>query len=139
MSVMKSGRLKDMWSAFREPTEEEKEKEQALLDDFYEMFIRVVAEGRKLPAEDVRAIATGEIFTAERAKEMKLLDELGDLDSAIDMAAELGKTPRKVRYVKPKRNLRSLLMSRLASALVEEVGVKLEQSLRPHFDYRRDS
>ncbi len=139
MSVTKAGRLKDMWSAFREPTEEEKQKEQELLDEFYEMFIRVVAEGRNLPTEDVRAIATGEVFTAERAKEMKLLDELGDLDSAIDMAAELGKTPRKVRYVKPKRNLRSLLTSRLASALVEEVSIKLEQSLRPRYEYRRHS
>lgn len=137
MSVTKSGRLKDMWSAFREPTEEEKEKEQALLDEFYERFIQVVAEGRKLPPDEVRAIATGEVFTAVRGKEMRLVDELGDLDTAIDMAAELGKTPRKIRYVRPKRNLRSLLMSRLASALVEEVSVKLEQSLRPRIDYRR--
>jgi protease-4 len=137
VSVTKSGRLKDMWSAFREPTEEEKQREQALLDEFYETFIRVVAEGRKLPVDDVRALATGEVFTAVRAKEMDLVDELGDLDSAIDMAAELGKTPRKVRYVRPKRNLRSLLMSRMASALVEEVSIKLEQSLRPHIDYRR--
>jgi protease-4 len=137
MSVTKSGRLKDMWSAFREPTEEEKEKEQALLDEFYERFIQVVAEGRKLPPDEVRAFATGEVFTAVRGKEMRLVDELGDLDTAIDMAAELGKTPRKIRYVRPKRNLRSLLMSRLASALVEEVSVKLEQSLRPRIDYRR--
>jgi protease-4 len=139
MSVTKSGRLKDMWSAFRESTEEEKQREQALLDEFYETFIRVVAEGRKLPPDDVRALATGEVFTAARAKEMKLLDELGDLDSAIDAAAELAKTPRKVRYFRPKRNLRSLLMSRFASALVEEVSVRLEQSLRPRIDYRRPS
>jgi protease-4 len=137
VSVTKSGRLKDMWSAFREPTEEEKQREQALLDEFYETFIRVVVDGRKLPPDDVRALATGEVFTAVRAKEMNLLDELGDLDTAIDMAAELGKTPRKVRYVRPKRNLRSLLMSRFASALVEEVSVRLEQSLRPRIDYRR--
>ena len=137
MSVTKSGRLKDMWSAFREPTEEEQQREQALLDEFYQTFIRVVAEGRKLSEEDVRSLATGEVFTAVRAKEMNLLDELGDLDTAIDMAAELGKTPRKIRYVRPKRNLRSMLMSRFASALVEEVAVKLEQSLRPRIDYRR--
>jgi protease-4 len=137
MDVMKSGRLKDMWSAFREPTEEEKQREQALLDEFYETFIRIVSEGRKLPEEDVRALATGEMFTAPRAMELKLVDELGDLDSAIDMAAEMAKAPRKVRYVRPKRNLRSLLMSRVASAFVEEVSIKLEQSLRPRFDYRR--
>ena len=137
MSVTKSGRLKDMWSSFREPTEEEKEKEQALLDEFYNRFIEVVAEGRKLSPDDVRALATGEVFTAVRGKEMRLVDELGDLDTAIDMAAELGKAPRRIRYVRPKRSLRSLLMSRMASALVEEVGVKIEESLRPRIDYRR--
>ncbi|MBE3112606.1 MAG: signal peptide peptidase SppA, partial [Acidobacteria bacterium] len=137
MSVTKSGRLKDMWSSFREPTEEEKEKEQALLDEFYNRFIEVVAEGRKLSPDDVRALATGEVFTAVRGKEMRLVDELGDLDTAIDMAAELGKAPRRIRYVRPKRNLRSLLMSRMASALVEEVSVKIEESLRPRIDYRR--
>ena len=137
MSVTKSGRLKDMWSSFREPTEEEKEKEQALLDEFYNRFIEVVAEGRKLSPDDVRALATGEVFTAVRGKEMRLVDELGDLDTAIDMAAKLGKTPRRIRYVRPKRSLRSLLMSRMASALVEEVSVKIEESLRPRIDYRR--
>jgi protease IV len=137
MSVTKSGRLKDMWSAFREPTKEENEREQALLDEFYEQFLKVVADGRKLPLDDVRALATGEIFTAVRGKEMGLLDELGDLDSAIDMAAEMSKTPRRVRYVRPRRGLRTLLMSRMAAAFVEEVSVKMEQVLRPRIEYRR--
>ena len=136
MSVTKSGRLKDMWSAFREPTEEEQTKEQALLDEFYEMFIRVVADGRKISPDQVRSLATGEVFTAVRAKEMDLLDELGDLDRAIDLAAELGKTPRRIRYVRPKRNLRSLLMSRMAASFVEEVSARLEQTLRQRIDYR---
>jgi protease IV len=137
MSTTKSGRLKDMWSSFREPTEEEQQKEQALLDEFYDRFIQVVAEGRKLPQDEVRAIATGEVFTAVRGKEINLVDELGDLDTAIDMAAELGNTPRKIRYVRPKRNLRSLLMSRMATSLVEELSIKLEESLRPRIDYRK--
>lgn len=136
MSVTKSGRLKDMWSVFREPTKEEQEREQALLDEFYERFIRIVSDGRKLSPEQVRSLATGEVFTAVRAKEMDLLDELGDLDTAIDMAAELGKAPRRVRYVRPKRGLRSLLMARMASALVEEVSVRLEQALTRRIDYR---
>ena len=76
--------------------------EQALLDEFYEQFISVVAEGRKLPAEQVRALATGEIFTAVRGKETGLVDELGDLDSAIDLAAEMSQAPRRVRYVRPR-------------------------------------
>ena len=137
VAVTKSGRLKDMWSPFRESTEEEREREQALLDEFYEQFISVVAEGRKLPAEQVRSLATGEIFTAVRGKEAGLVDELGDLDSAIDLAAEMSQAPRRVRYVRPRRGLRALLMSRMAAAMVEEVSIKLEQVLQRRIEYRK--
>ena len=137
MLVNKSGRLKDMWSTFREPTEEESEKEQALLDEFYERFLETVATGRRLPMEKVRALATGEVFSASRAHGLGLVDELGDLDSAIDAAAELGKVPRRVRYVRPRRGLRSLMMSRFAASLVDEFGVRLERSLRRRIEYRQ--
>jgi len=55
VSVTKSGRLKDMWYPFREPTEEEKQKEQALLDEFYEQFVSTVARTRNLDPEKVLA------------------------------------------------------------------------------------
>jgi len=137
VSTTKSGRLKDMWSMFREPTREEKEKEQALLDEFYEHFIAIVASGRNLPLDRVRNVATGEVFSATRAQDLGLVDELGDLDSAIDRAAELGKTPRKIRYVRPRRGMRSWLASRVAAAFVDELSVRLEQSLRRRIEYRR--
>jgi protease-4 len=122
---------------FREPTREEKEKEQALLDEFYEHFIAIVARGRNLPVDRVRHVATGEVFSATRAQELGLVDELGDLDSAIDQAAELGKTPRKIRYMRPRRGMRSWLTSRVAAAFVDELSVRLEQSLRRRIEYRR--
>jgi protease-4 len=137
MLVTKSGRLKDMWSAFREPTEEEREKEQGLLDEFYERFLETVSRGRRLPLDQVRSVATGEVFTASRAHELGLVDELGDLDSAIDAAAELGKVSRRVRYVRPRRGLRSWLMARFAASFIDELSIRVERSLRRHIDYGR--
>jgi protease-4 len=136
VSVTKSGRLKDMWYPFREPTEEEKQKEQALLDEFYESFVSTVAQARNLDAEKVRALATGEIFTAAQAKEASLIDELGDMETAIEMAMELGNVPRRLAYVRPRRGLRSILLQRMAGAFVEEMAAAVDQALRGRIDYR---
>jgi hypothetical protein len=62
---------------------------------------------------------------------------LGDLDSAIDLAAEVSHAPRSVRYVRPRRGLRALLMSRVATAMVEEVSIQIEQVLQRRIEYRR--
>jgi protease-4 len=118
MEITKSGRLKDMFSNFREPTDEERVKEQALLDAFYDRFVEIVAEARGMPAEQVRALATGEIYTAAQAKANGLIDELGDLDAAIDLAQGLsGMAERKITYARPRRGLRERLLSGTAASL----------------------
>ena len=134
--VSKSGRLKDMWFPFREPTEEEKQKEQALLDEFYDQFIDTVAKARKLSPEVVRDLATGELFTATKAKESGLLDEVGDLETAIERAMELGKVGRRLTYVRPRRALRELLVGRFAGLLVEELTAAFDRSLRGRIEFR---
>jgi protease-4 len=138
MEVTKAGRLKDMFSNFREPTPEEREKEQALLDSFYHRFVQLVAEARHIEPDRVRELATGEIYTAEQAKASGLIDELGDLDTAIDLAQSLGGlSERKVTYVKPHRGLRDRLLANSAMGLLEAVAYAFEGRLRErHIEYR---
>jgi protease-4 len=138
MEVTKAGRLKDMFSSFREPTEEERAKEQALLDALYQRFVDLVAEGRGLPRERVEALATGEIFTAQQAQEHGLIDQLGDLDEAIDLAQRLsGIRERKVTYVRPHRSLRERLLAGTATGLVEAAAWAFEGALRERrIEYR---
>ncbi len=129
VQVTKSGRLKDMGSVFRDPTQEERRKEQELINEFFDYFIDAVARGRKLEPETVRKIATGEVFTARKSKEMGLVDELGDIERAIDLAAELGKTARRVTWVRPRRGLRDLFTSSLAGAFADEFVRQVEARL----------
>jgi protease-4 len=138
MEVTKSGRLKDMFSNFREPTPEEKQKEQALIDAFYDRFVEIVAEARKMPPERVREIATGEIYTAMQAKDLGLIDELGDLDTAIDLAQSLAALPeRKITYVKPHRGLRDRLLANTATGMMQALAFGIEGRLRERrIDYR---
>jgi protease-4 len=87
--VIKSGKHKDMGSAFRGIKEEERVILQGLMDNVHEQFIRAVAEGRKIDIKEVEEIADGRIFTGEKAVEYGLVDELGTLDDAINIAANL--------------------------------------------------
>ncbi|HZP56848.1 MAG TPA: signal peptide peptidase SppA [Dehalococcoidia bacterium] len=136
METTKAGRLKDMFSNFREPTEEERQREQALLNSFYEQFIALVAEARGMPAERVRELATGEVFTSAEAQANGLIDGLGDLDTAIDLAQELARLPeRRLTYVRPHRGLRERLLSNTAMALVDSVAWAIEGRLRSHGPY----
>ncbi|MCS7276833.1 MAG: signal peptide peptidase SppA [Dehalococcoidia bacterium] len=129
MFVSRVGEHKDMMQPWREPTPEEAEKIAALRDEYYQWFISLVAERRGLPEETVRSYATGEFFTAAKARQLGLVDELGDLETALDMASEMGRAPRQVVYVRPRRALLERLMApvgrSLAEALVRELDARL--------------
>jgi len=111
IETFKGGKYKDMYRGFRELTPEEKEIMQGMVDEYYDQFIGVVAEGRELSEEEVRNLATGQLYTGTEAKELGLVDELGDLDTAIDLATELAgiETPIVEYYQPPKLTLWSLL------------------------------
>ena len=77
---------------------------QGMVDEYYEQFVDVVAEGRGLSKEEVRNLATGQIYTGTEAKELGLVDALGDLDTAINLALELaGIETAIVEYYQPSR------------------------------------
>ena len=111
IQTFKGGKYKDMYSGLRELTPEEEKIIQQMVDEYYEQFIDVVAEGRGLSKEEVRNLATGQLYTGTKAKELGLVDELGDLDTAIDLAAELAgiESPIVEYYQPPKLTLWSLL------------------------------
>ena len=87
--VIKSGRHKDMGSAFRGLKQEERQILQGVMDNVHEQFIRAVSEGRKMKIDAVREIADGRIFSGEQAVDNGLIDQLGTLEDAIKTAALL--------------------------------------------------
>lgn len=129
MRVSKSGRLKDMLSPFREPTDEEQAKEQRVLDSLYDQFVTGVAEGRDMPVEQVRELATGEVFTSADALEAGLIDGTGDLEDAVEWVAAEATIPPRVRLVRPRRGLRQMLFGRASSMLLESALMDVEASL----------
>ncbi len=88
--TIKSGKNKDVGSPFRKMKSEERAILQNVLDDVHSQFIEAVAEGRSLEIDAVRKLADGRIFSGRQAKKLGLVDELGSLEAAIQLAAELG-------------------------------------------------
>lgn len=86
---IKSGELKAMGSPFKPLSPEEQRIFQGVIDEMYERFLNVVKEGRKgLSPEKVRDLADGRIYTAQQAFEAGLIDEIGYLSDAVEIAKQ---------------------------------------------------
>ncbi|SLM47653.1 putative Peptidase S49, signal peptide peptidase SppA [Nitrospira japonica] len=117
--VVKSGKFKDVGSPLRRMSDEERALLQSVMDDVHKQFIEAVASGRAMEPAAVQALADGRIFTGRQAKEAKLVDELGNLEDAIQLAADLAGIEGEPKVVEPRRrfSIRELIESRLTAVL----------------------
>ncbi len=132
--VLKGGEHKDIGSPFREMTPVEKRIMQEVIDNVHQQFIKAVAEGRKMDESKVIPIADGRIFTGEQAKQFGLVDEMGNLEDTVDIAAKMVKIDGRpiIIYPKKKFTLWELMVKEMTSTLLEtlhEKGVQLNYRL----------
>lgn len=78
-----SGERKGMGSPLRALTAEERKFFQGIIDSLHARFLETVAKGRRLPADKVRALGDGRVFTSREALEAGLIDGIGYLDDAV--------------------------------------------------------
>ncbi|MGD9124888.1 MAG: S49 family peptidase [Desulfarculaceae bacterium] len=128
VQTLKAGSLKGAGQINRALTEPERAMLQAALDDIHRQFIEDVAKARKLPKTKVAEIANGGIFTGRRAKQLGLVDELGNFQDAVRLAARLAGIKGRPQLVTPERESKSWL-SRLfreqASAWIRDLMAEL--------------
>ncbi len=101
--VLKSGPYKDAGSIFRPLKEEEKKVLMGTINDIYQQFIEAISESRHIPLAKVKTFADGRVFTGRQAKKYGLIDELGNFERAIEIAASLGGIKGKPHLVYPER------------------------------------
>lgn len=88
---IKSGPYKDIMSSDRPMTPEEQAILQNIVNEIYEQFVTTVAVGRKMEESKVKSLADGRVYTGLQAKNLGLVDEIGDYYDALAAAGELGK------------------------------------------------
>ena len=103
--VIKSGEFKDTGSPFRELTEKEQAVLQATVDDVYNQFVDTIFEARKslLSRSEILELADGRIFSGQQALNSKLLDQLGNLPEAIEVAGKLANIDGKPKVVRKEK------------------------------------
>ncbi|MEC9014469.1 MAG: signal peptide peptidase SppA [Chloroflexota bacterium] len=111
-SVYKSGEFKDMTGFWRAPSDRESEKFQELINEIFDNFVTVVANGRSLEESKVREVATGEVLTAQRGINVGLVDEIGDFKDALEALALLGNCKPSPKWVRPSRSFSQRLLGR---------------------------
>jgi len=115
VETVKSGPHKDMAAGDRPLTETERELLQEMVDDVYDQFVDAVVEGRGMRRSEVLRLADGRILTGRQALKAGLVDSLGNLHDAIELAAELAGveafTAHEYGRVSPLRYLLGVLAS----------------------------
>ncbi len=107
--VIKSGHFKDTLSPARTMQTDERSLIQAVVDNIHNQFVEAIVKGRSMPREKVMALADGRIFSGEQALEVGLIDELGNLYDAIEVAADMAGIEGKPEVQYPEEKKPSLL------------------------------
>jgi protease-4 len=110
----------DFFSSSRSFTPEEREKLRRILESGYRAFLERVAESRKKTSDDVHAVAQGRVWSGRDAKEIGLVDELGGLKRALDIAKEkagfAADAKVELRILPQKKPLLEFLLSNLVAS-----------------------
>lgn len=134
LEVQKSGEFKDIGSPHRELTARDKELISALIADIQKQFVEAVASGRNLSLEKTRDIADGRIFSGAQAKELGLVDVLGNFQDAVELAKNMATIRGDVTLVYPKKSkfdLWDLFLGSAADSIAKRI-----QGMKTRVEYR---
>lgn len=134
LEILKSGEFKDIGSPDRKLTARDREILNTLIMELQKQFVNAIARGRNLSVGTVEKIADGRIFSGARAKELGLVDSLGNFQDAVELAKEMAGIKGDVTLVHSKKG-----RSRLLDLLIE-TGVRsaadLLRNLECRIEYR---
>ena len=102
-TTVKSGRYKDVGNPSRKMTDEDVGQIQLVIDDVYEQFMQEVSTSRSIPLDTVRIIAQGRIYTGKQAYALRLVDTLGTMQTAVQIAGILGKIEGEPKIIRERK------------------------------------
>lgn len=122
----------------------EKDFFQSSVDSIYQQFLRHVANARGMSVEEVHEVAQGRVWPGTKAQELKLVDEIGDMQNALDKGVELaGLEEYKIREYPKTKNPIEMLLENLGDGtggspeIKKEIEAFLSESF-PHYQIKRE-
>ncbi|ABQ26465.1 signal peptide peptidase SppA [Geotalea uraniireducens] len=133
--TIKTGKYKDVGSPVRTMSVEDKAMLQGVIDSTHGQFVKAVAEGRKLPLEQVKTLADGRIYSGEQALALKLVDNLGTMQDAIEEAGKLAGIKGEPHVITPPKK-KKVLLDILMEETADRIGglVKQENGLSVNYE-----
>lgn len=127
--VVKTNKFSDIGTIFRPFNAEERTYMQAEINRGYNLFISRCADGRKMSNEAVEKIAEGRVWTGEMAKDIGLVDELGGIERAIELAAEEAQIMEYdiLSYPKPENFLMNLFSQKKDEYITSQMKETFEE------------
>ena len=125
VEVNKTGEFKDSGSIWRKQTKNDSKYLQEFIDDYYERFLKIVSINRNKDYKEIKKIADGKIYWAPKAKELGLIDNIGNFSDVIKLAAKEGNCSEKIVLYKPKVSILNKLFKNAASGAYETLIDKL--------------
>ena len=126
--LLTRGRYAALDSDYENLTDDERQKLRQEVDDFYKAFVSRVAEGRKRPYDQIEPLAQGRVWLGAQGKQNGLVDELGGIDRAIELAKQKAHIPagEKITLVAypPKRNIVDMIVNRGDETAAMELKVR---------------
>ena len=120
--VIKSGEYKDIGSPVKEITDKERAILQNVVDELHRQFIQDAADGRNMSPEDVAALADGRIYTGKKAKDLNLVDQLGNFEDSVSLAGSLAGIKGEIKPVYPKKD-KIPFLKRLTRSLLKDLQI----------------
>lgn len=122
----------------------EKDFFQSSVDSIYQQFLRHVGNARGMSVEEVHEVAQGRVWPGTKAQELKLVDEIGDMQNALDKGVELaGLEEYKIREYPKTKNPIEMLLENLGDGtggspeIKKEIEAFLSESF-PHYQIKRE-
>ena len=129
--MVKTNKLADMGDLTRPFNAAESEIMQNYINNGYKLFVKRCADGREMTTEAIEKIAEGRVWTGATAKELGLVDELGGLDKALEIAAEKAGVEAYSTITYPaKEGMFSSLLNQSKNDYIEG---KLEESIGEYY------
>jgi protease-4 len=125
MDTISSGQFKAAGSLGEPLTGPQREHMQSLINAFHEQFAGLVATERKIDPEQVKTFADGRVFTGRQALDLKLVDEIGDMEMAVQFAAKQAGCEGEPRVIRARAKSRNIF------SLFEEIQGEAMSRLKP--------
>lgn len=134
--VAKTGEFSDFLSPTRQLSDTERSIFQGYVEDGYDLFLDRVASGRDKSKEEIKTVASGRVWTGNQALENGLVDVLGNLEKAIEIAAEKAAIADDYRtvYYPQKKPWFERFMNQFSNEVQARIGYQQFGPLSPYMN-----